>query len=145
MKSFFVYQVALTEAQRDELNGPNGGWDSKPEFSAYADMGMGSMGDVSADAKVREAAEFGLFQHVGNIYADDVTETFEIGNIGPEERIKRFEGRNMTSVSVGNVMVDSWSNEIWMCDNFGWVELSEETRRVLMANTVTTFSFGKVA
>lgn len=145
MNSYFVYQVQLTEEQRKELNGPNGGWDSKPEFTAYADMGFGSMSHASADAKVREAAEFGLFKHVGNIYARDVAETFEIGNVGPEEQIKRFKDRNMTSLSVGNVLVDPVTDEIWMVDNFGYTELSEKTRRILLANTVTTFSFGEAA
>lgn len=145
MTNFRVYQAQLTEAQRNELNGPNGGWDSKPEFTAYADIGMGTIGDRTADAIVKEAAEFGLFVHASNITANDVTETFEIGNIGPEEAITRFEGRDMYSVSVGNVMVDTDTNQAWMCDSFGWVELFDSTRKVIEANTATTVSFGKAA
>lgn len=137
LKTFRIYQVQLTDDQRNELNGPNGGWDSKPEFSAYADMSMGSGEGRTADDVVLTAAEFGLFVHAGNIFANDVAQTFEIGNIGPEGLIKRIDGRNMTSISVGNVVVDERSGEAWMCDTFGWAELTDKSRKTIEANTPT--------
>lgn len=42
------------------------------------------------------------FKCVGNIEATDLDEAFEIGNIGPEEKIERYG--KMTSLSVGNII-----------------------------------------
>lgn len=134
MTKFRVYQATLTDGQRDELNGPNGGWDSKPEFSTYADLFMGSMGGRDPDRLVREAARLGLLRHVCDIEAEDVAQTFEIGNIGPEERITRYD--RMTSLSVGNIVVDTSTDTAWFCDMVGWIELFSTTLGKIRTVTV---------
>lgn len=141
MTVFRVYQQFLTDEQRNELNGPNGGWDSKPEFTAYADLGFGTrIHDLSsADGMVREAAEFGLYRHVADIIADDLHELFFIGNMGPEDdRIRRTNIVPMTSVSVGNVVIDTTTDKAWFCDYVGWVELFDKTKTTIEATTITT-------
>ena len=44
------------------------------------------------------------YEEVAEIEADNLNEVFQIGNIGPDEKIKRF-GR-MHSISVGDVIRD---------------------------------------
>ena len=44
------------------------------------------------------------YEEVASIEADNLNEVFQIGNIGPDEKIKRF-GR-MHSISVGDVIRD---------------------------------------
>jgi hypothetical protein len=68
----------------------------------------------------REAMRSGYYTHVSNITAEDVTQVFEVGNIGPESQIERL-GR-MSSVSVGNV-VEEPNGTQWVCAAFGWKEL----------------------
>jgi hypothetical protein len=131
MATFQLFQCQLTNRQYNELN--RVGWGGKPEFSAYADMSMGTMGGRTADAMVRAAAECGLFRHVADVRADDVTEVFEIGNMGPEENIIRHE--RMNSVSVGNVVVSTETGTAWFCDSIGWIELFEGTREAMLTTT----------
>jgi hypothetical protein len=48
------------------------------------------------------------YEEVAAIEADDLNEVFQIGNIGPEEKIERFSyaDKNMHSISVGDVIRD---------------------------------------
>lgn len=138
MPVFRIYQRRLTEAQRAELNGPNGGWDSKSEFSAYADLDFGSgTGIISPDNRVREAAKFGLFRHTGNVTADRLEDVLLISNVGHEDRIERFDDEAMSSISVGDIAVDTSTDKAWFCDTLGWYELFDQTKRVIEANTTT--------
>ena len=44
------------------------------------------------------------YEEVAAIEADTLDEVFEIGNIGPDEKIKRFDFQPMHSISVGDVI-----------------------------------------
>jgi len=46
------------------------------------------------------------YEDVCEIEAADLDEVFEIGNVGPEEKIRRFDFTPMHSVSVGDVIRD---------------------------------------
>lgn len=45
------------------------------------------------------------YEEVCEIEADDLDEVFEIGNIGPDEKIRRFDFQPMHSISVGDVIM----------------------------------------
>ena len=45
------------------------------------------------------------YQEVCEIEADNLDEVFEIGNIGPDEKIRRFDFAPMHSISVGDVIM----------------------------------------
>ena len=47
----------------------------------------------------------GSYELVATIEADDLEQVFEIGNIGPEDKINRIADR-MASISVGDVIID---------------------------------------
>jgi len=57
---------------------------------------------VRADVKPGLAAD--LYRKVAEIEADDLEHCFDIGNIGPEDRITRFAG--MSSICVGDIIQD---------------------------------------
>ena len=59
-------------------------------------------------------------EHVADIEARDLNDVFDIGNIGPEEKITRY--KNMTSLSVGNVIVDEDDVANIVC-GFGFAEV----------------------
>jgi len=103
---------------------------SKIEFMIYADIASGTDGGCDVDPLVQDAIDLGLFYHVADIRADDVTDVFKIGNMGPEENITRHE--RMSSVSVGNVAISTEDGTAWFCDNIGWIELFAETAQALL-------------
>jgi hypothetical protein len=58
---------------------------------------------VRGDVKPGIAAD--LYRKVAEIEADDLEHCFDIGNIGPEDRITRIHG--MSSISVGDIIEDA--------------------------------------
>jgi hypothetical protein len=58
---------------------------------------------VRADVKPGLTAD--LYRKVAEIEADDLEHCFDIGNIGPEDRITRSRG--MSSISVGDIIQDA--------------------------------------
>lgn len=60
------------------------------------------------------------YEEVCEIEANDLNEVFEIGNIGPEEKITRL-GR-MHSVSVGDVISNEYQ-ELFVVKGFGFEKL----------------------
>jgi len=70
--------------------------------------------DVKTDPRAFEAMIDGnvdpvfflsSYQEVCEIEADSLDEVFEIGNIGPDEKIRRFDFAPMHSISVGDVIM----------------------------------------
>lgn len=93
MKTYRVFQILLSEAVIMTVNG--GG--SHPTFDAF---NRAMMGDVN-----QALENWDLYEYVADIEAEDLEGVFEVGNIGPEERIYR-RGDKMQSVSVGNVIIE---------------------------------------
>lgn len=98
---YAVYQIQLTDAEVDLIN--EKGHNAVAKHVAKLDMDMdfsgNKIGDLAADA-----LKSGYYTHVANIEAQSLEEVFQIGNIGPEENIKRLT--RMSSLSVGNIIVD---------------------------------------
>jgi hypothetical protein len=122
MARFVVLQTVLSDAQIRELNGPNGGWNAKPEFSAYAAMTFGGHEDL-VDGMVLTASNLKMIQHVATIDATTLREVFDIGNIGPEEAITRLAP--MRSISVGDLVYDIAEGKMWFCNRRGWTQVGE--------------------
>ena len=60
--------------------------------------------DARVLGKVDPVFFLSAYEEVAAIEADTLDEVFEIGNIGPEEKIKRFDFQPMHSISVGDVI-----------------------------------------
>jgi hypothetical protein len=80
---------------------------------------------VSMDVRFQGSAKwepsmFAYFSPVCEIDAGDLEEVFDIGNIGPEEKITHI-GR-MHSISVGDIIQDQ-SGEFHMVDNVGFTKI----------------------
>ena len=90
----------------------------------YTDLIMGGMRKGREDSfrnLAKEGIEKGLFYNVADIETDSLGEAFEIGNLGPEEKIKR-KGR-MHSISVGDILIKN-DGRIYLVDNFGFTKLA---------------------
>ena len=59
--------------------------------------------DARMDGNVDPVFFLSSYQEVCTIEADDLDEVFQIGNIGPEEKIERLN--RMHSISVGDVIM----------------------------------------
>ena len=73
----------------------------------------------NAQAVVNIAKSY--MEHVADIEASDLNEVFDIGNIGPEEKITRH--METTSLSVGNVIVDENGVANMVC-GWGFAEIN---------------------
>lgn len=62
-----------------------------------------------------------LYKKVAEIDAADLDECFDIGNIGPEERITRLD--RMSSLSVGNIIEVMDTGEKWVVKPIGFARL----------------------
>lgn len=61
---------------------------------------------------------------VCEIEADDLDEVFEIGNIGPEEKITRID--RMHSVSIGDVIREADTGKCFVVAREGFTRLGDE-------------------
>lgn len=110
---FTVYQIDLADIS-DLINAE--GWDchvkavAHIQASIYDNPAIGVMHFDSCYTKVAE------------VVADDLNHVFEVGNIGPEDRITRLAP--MHSFSVGDIIEDAEGNR-WMIANVGFIPLTE--------------------
>lgn len=115
MTTFKLWQINFTNHEVARINSDDP--EMKVRYYRYLDTTMG--GKVE---DVNEAWEAGDYQHVANIKTElrGLEEVFEIGNIGPEERITRF--LPMHSVSVGDVVEDQ-SGKRFAVQSYGFGEM----------------------
>ena len=87
--------------------------------------------DVKSDPRAFEAMIEGnvdkvfflsSYEEVCEIEADSLDEVFEIGNIGPDEKIRRFDFAPMHSISVGDVIMNEM-NELFVVKGLGFERL----------------------
>lgn len=109
---YAIYQIQLTSEQTDAVN--NG--ENVPAFKAKIEMQLDFNSNKSAQI-ADDAMALGYYTHVANIDAADFNAAFEIGNIGPENKIERLN--RMHSVSVGDVIIDEEGNAA-VVNSFGF-------------------------
>lgn len=119
-----VFQNVLTREEADRLNGPNGGWDSEPRFSRYADCSVFG----SAEA-ARAAWDAGDYTHVADVYTSRKENAYKLTNhisgswqdndgvVPFGDAIKRAK-----STSVGDVLAVEVPNgfELFVVASFGF-------------------------
>lgn len=98
MSTFKVFQILLTNEQRDAVNAG----EYVPAFNIRNQLSMDFEGKNTSEIASKAFNE-NVYTHVSNIEATDLNNCFEVGNIGPESKIERFE--RMHSLSVGDVLV----------------------------------------
>lgn len=114
--NFTVHQIQIARDVYNQVNslGHEGAAEKFPEYRAYMDtMFRGSKGYKP------EYAEF--YAPVCVIEADNLNRVFDIGNIGPEERIKRLAP--MHSISVGDIIEDEQGVRV-MVNSMGFGEIA---------------------
>lgn len=116
MAKFTIFQNDAISANTDLIN--ELGWGGAAKAIPAVAFHLESRFNGS-EIFYKEALEF--YKEVAIIEAEDLEEAFDIGNIGPEEKITRT-GR-MSSISVGDI-VKTEDGTYYMVNNFGWGELN---------------------
>jgi tellurite resistance protein len=116
---FSVYQIVIDKDLSDLINkeGHNCHVKSKARMEAMleGDVRLGVMHDC--------------YTKVAEVVADDLEHVFEVGNIGPEDRIKRFD--KMNSISVGDIIADADGNCSVVC-NVGFTPLAPSFHKMVL-------------
>ena len=115
---FSVFQIVIDKDLSDLINkeGHNCHVKSKARMEAMLD------GDV------RLGIMHDCYTKVAEVAADDLEHVFEVGNIGPEDRITRLD--KMHSISVGDIIADADGNCSVVC-NVGFTPLAQSFHRLL--------------
>ena len=95
---FSVFQIVIDKDLRDLIN--KEGHDCHVKSKARMEAMM--------EGDVRLGVMHDCYTKVAEIVADDLDHVFEVGNIGPEDRITRLD--KMTSISVGDIIADADGN-----------------------------------
>jgi len=112
-----VYQPALTDAQIVAINSGN-------DVGHIYDRYLKATINVSWD-RVCNAFEF--YRHAFDVATDSPEVVFEQTNIGGD--LVEWRADRPKSGSVGDVLIADGSNRGWICDSFGWIELSRDQVR----------------
>ena len=116
---FSVFQIVIDKDLSDLINkeGHNCHVKSKARMEAMMD------GDV------RLGIMHDCYTKVAEVVADDLEHVFEVGNIGPEDRIERFD--KMNSISVGDIIADADGNCSVVC-SVGFTPLAPSFHKMVL-------------
>ena len=115
---FSVFQIVIDKDLSDLIN--KEGFECHVKALAYK--------QAMLEGDVRIGMKHDCYTKVAEVVADDLEHVFEVGNIGPEDRITRLE--KMTSISVGDIIADADGNCSVVC-NVGFTPLAQSFHRLL--------------
>jgi hypothetical protein len=81
------------------------------------------------EGDVRLGVQHNCYTKVAEVVADDLEHVFEVGNIGPEDRITRFD--KMTSISVGDIIADA-DGVCSVVNNVGFTPLAQSFHKMVL-------------
>ena len=116
---FSVYQIVIDKDLSDLIN--KEGFECHVKALAYK--------QAMLEGDVRIGMEHDCYTKVAEVVADDLNHVFEVGNIGPEDRIERFE--KMTSISVGNIIEDADGSR-WAVMDVGFMPLAPSFHKMVL-------------
>lgn len=117
---------SLNESERNRLNGSDGGWDSEPRFSRYANISM--MGNV--DAVIEALTEWDEYDIVADLEVTDLEDAFRASNHiesnwleNPE--VTFTEATKAKSSSVGDIFSDPDTGKYWLVAAMGFEDITD--------------------
>jgi len=108
-----VYQIQLTDAEVAELNSKGwGGLEADTRLAAYRDRGLKF-----------KSKYFQFYDHVANVYTDDMEEAFALMNLwNDENKVETFYDRSCSSMSVGDIL-ETEDGQRYRCSSFGFTTI----------------------
>jgi hypothetical protein len=121
-----INHITLTEADRARLN--DGGWDSEPKFSRYADATMN--GDADAAAKAFAEGEYNI---IADLKVRDLNGAFHASNNinsswleNEEVTSKSDDLEGARSTSVGDILSDPDTGKYYIVAPFGFDDITDK-------------------
>ena len=121
-----VYHYAsLTDAEADRLNGSDGGWDSEPRFSRYADINSGNA-DVATYVKALIEGEYRAVAVVNGTKSDAFRLTNHIESDWREnDGVTFIPGNEPRSTSIGDLFEDTDTGAFYIVARVGFTKFGE--------------------
>ena len=116
---FSVFQIVIDKDLSDLIN--KEGHDCHVKSNARM--------EAMLDGDVRLGVMHDCYTKVAEVVADDLEHVFEVGNIGPEDRITRLE--KMTSISVGDIIADA-DGVCSVVNNVGFTPLAPSFHKMVL-------------
>ena len=116
---FTVFQIVIDKDLSDLIN---------KEGHACHVKSLARM-QAMLEGDVRLGVMHDCYTKVAEVVADDLEHVFEVGNIGPEDRITRFD--KMNSISVGDIIADADGNCSVVAD-FGFTPLAPSFHKMVL-------------
>jgi len=116
---FSVYQIVIDKDLSDLIN--KEGFDCHVKSKARM--------EAMLDGDVRRGVMHDCYTKVAEVVADDLDHVFEVGNIGPEDRITRLE--KMTSINVGDIIADA-DGVCSVVNNVGFTPLAPSFHKMVL-------------
>jgi len=116
---FSVYQIVIDKDLSDLIN--KEGFECHVKALAYK--------QAMLEGDVRLGIQHDCYTKVAEVVADDLKHVFEVGNIGPEDRITRLE--KMTSISVGDIIADA-DGVCSVVNNVGFTPLAPSFHKMVL-------------
>ena len=116
---FTVYQIVIDKDLSDLIN--KEGFECHVKALAYK--------QAMLEGDVRIGMKHDCYTKVAEVVADDLNHVFEVGNIGPEDRITRLE--KMTSISVGDIIADA-DGVCSVVNNVGFTPLAPSFHKMVL-------------
>ena len=85
--------------------------------------------EAMLEGDVRLGVMHDCYTKVAEVVADDLEHVFEVGNIGPDDRITRFD--KMTSISVGDIIADA-DGVCSVVNNVGFTPLAPSFHKMVL-------------
>ena len=126
-----LHYKMLTKEERDRLNGSDGGWDSEPRFSRYADVTT-----LAKESAVHKAFACGEYEQVAEVDTDDKETAFRLTNhidspwndneYVQNETVKPIGSAKdrARSTSVGDLMIDD-DGDMWIVSPVGFTRYGD--------------------
>ena len=116
---FTVYQIVIDKDLSDLINKEGHACHVKSKARMQAML----------EGDVRLGVMHDCYTKVAEVVADDLEHVFEVGNIGPEDRITRLE--KMTSISVGDIIADA-DGVCSVVNNVGFTPLAPSFHKMVL-------------
>ena len=116
---FSVFQIVIDKDLRDLINKEGHACHVKSKARMQAML----------EGDVRLGVMHDCYTKVAEVVADDLEHVFEVGNIGPEDRITRLE--KMTSISVGDIIADA-DGVCSVVNNVGFTPLAPSFHKMVL-------------
>jgi tellurite resistance protein len=116
---FSVYQIVIDKDLSDLINKEGHACHVKSKARMQAML----------EGDVRLGVMHDCYTKVAEVVADDLEHVFEVGNIGPEDRITRLE--KMTSISVGDIIADA-DGVCSVVNNVGFTPLAPSFHKMVL-------------